>query len=95
MHSCQSCGCACYCGGDIDDCDVGDFCRIGCGCGEDEWDDDGPVECQCGHAASREACEQCGQPLCTMCFELGAGFCKEHPNENYRPRHETHYAEGD
>jgi hypothetical protein len=24
MHSCPDCGCACYCGGDIDDAEVGD-----------------------------------------------------------------------
>lgn len=39
LHSCQNCGCACYCGGDIDDSDVGDHCRIGCGCQEDDYDD--------------------------------------------------------
>jgi hypothetical protein len=24
VHNCPECGCACYCNGDIDDCDVGD-----------------------------------------------------------------------
>ncbi len=24
MHSCPECGSACYCGGDVDDCEVGD-----------------------------------------------------------------------
>ena len=24
MHDCPECGCACYCGGDIDDIDTGD-----------------------------------------------------------------------
>ena len=36
MHACALCGCACYCGGDIDDSDVGDDCREGCGCEEDD-----------------------------------------------------------
>jgi hypothetical protein len=40
VHSCFECGCACYCGGDIDDCDVGDICRQGCGCEEDDFSDD-------------------------------------------------------
>lgn len=93
MHSCMNCGCACYCGGDIDDSDVGDFCRAGCGCFE-EFDDGSPVECRCGQIACREACEQCGIPLCSMCFETGAGFCDLHPDENYQPPPETHYAEG-
>lgn len=39
MHDCQFCGCACYCGGDIDDIPVGDYCRVGCGCEEDEDDE--------------------------------------------------------
>lgn len=31
MHSCPECGSACYCGGDIDDIDVGDEeAEIGC-----------------------------------------------------------------
>lgn len=39
MHSCQVCGCACYCGGDIDDCEVGDECVEGCGCPEEDDDE--------------------------------------------------------
>lgn len=84
MHSCMKCGCACYCGGDIDDCDVGDYCSVGCGCEGDE-SDNGPVECRCGRVACREACQQCGAPLCPMCFETGAGFCDHHPDEEYQP----------
>jgi hypothetical protein len=94
MHSCHLCGCACYCGGDIDDCDVGDICRQGCGCEEDDFDDAGPVECRCGRVACSEACEQCGAPLCPMCFETGVGFCEKHPDDSYRPPEGTHYAEG-
>lgn len=46
MHDCSMCGCACYCHGDIDDCQVETIeCAWmhcdGCGCGEDPdgWDD--------------------------------------------------------
>lgn len=84
MHDCVNCGYACYCGGDIDDCEVGDICLQGCGCHEDE-DDGGPVECRCGRIASADACQQCGHPLCGQCAEIGAGFCEGHPDENYAP----------
>lgn len=40
MHDCSLCGCACYCHGDIDDCQVEtiEYAYMhcdGCGCGED------------------------------------------------------------
>lgn len=44
MHDCVQCGCACYCHGDIDDCQVETIeysymhCD-GCGCHEDDFDD--------------------------------------------------------
>lgn len=57
MHDCFQCGCACYCHGDIDDCEVelpehSSMMCDGCGCAEDagledeqELDfDDGPLE---------------------------------------------------
>ncbi len=62
---------------------------------EDELDDDSewfddpddvePIACPCGRVSCREACEQCGTPLCPMCFETGGGFCSKHPDESYRP----------
>jgi hypothetical protein len=63
MHSCQQCGCACYCGGDIDDCDVGDFCRVGCGC--DDCEDDDVLICRCGAEVTMAACDTCGRPTCS------------------------------
>lgn len=43
MHTCPECGQACYCGGDIDDCDFGDVeAEINCEhCDgtEDDWFD--------------------------------------------------------
>lgn len=41
MHDCSLCGCACYCHGDIDDCQVEtvEYAYMhcdGCGCGEDD-----------------------------------------------------------
>lgn len=39
--------------------------------------------CECGRPALGDHCQQCGQPLCPMCAETGAGFCKDHPDENY------------
>lgn len=57
MHDCISCGCACYCHGDIDDCQVehprySAMHCTGCGCEEDplfdEWEhdysDDAPAQ---------------------------------------------------
>jgi hypothetical protein len=46
MHDCIHCGCACYCHGDIDDCQVetvkyaAEHCD-GCGCDPDGPDADG------------------------------------------------------
>lgn len=49
MHTCPECGCACYCGGDIDDIDTGDEeAENGCTCcaegvvEDDEYYDDVP-----------------------------------------------------
>lgn len=44
MHDCSLCGCACYCHGDIDDCQVEtvEYAYMhcdGCGCREDDFDD--------------------------------------------------------
>lgn len=41
MHTCAFCGCACYCHGDIDDCEVEQECYSremceGCGCPQDQ-----------------------------------------------------------
>lgn len=51
--------------------------------------DDYPAEpeplCSCGRATCGEGCQQCGLPLCPMCFEAGAGFCGKHPDDSYRP----------
>lgn len=62
---------------------------------DDEWEADdgwrlfyeeeGEPECQCGRKTAGEGCEQCGQPLCPMCFETGAGFCSGHPDRDYHP----------
>jgi len=42
VHDCVRCGCACYCHGDIDDCEVEDplYAYMHCeGCGCEEADD--------------------------------------------------------
>ena len=41
-------------------------------------------QCSCGREIAGE-CQQCGDPLCFMCLECGAGFCNAHPDESYRP----------
>lgn len=49
----------------------------------DDWDN--PLCSSCGRDAGDMAdeCDQCGAPLCSMCYEQSAGFCSEHPDENY------------
>lgn len=74
MHACQFCGCACYCGGDIDDCDAGHICDWGCGC-DDFTDDLEPITCRCGQIACADACSVCGVPLCSQCSKHQCGRC--------------------
>ena len=64
---------------------------------EDDWEDDddwededeqrGPddVCINCFEPGAMDSCQQCGAPLCGMCAELGAGFCHDHPDKDYRP----------
>lgn len=66
MHDCYACGCACYCGGDIEDHHIEDIECDGCGCEEDEDDEWYDVEycpacdgigegpCVCGDYRNRE-----------------------------------------
>ena len=64
MHSCPDCGQACYCHGDIDDCEVeteeyaSEHCV--CDCAEEGWreadeDDDHGAECVCNECCDRRA----------------------------------------
>lgn len=55
---------------------------------DDEYGSEQPV-CACGRESIFEGCEECGKPLCPMCFECGAGFCSEHPSEDYRPDYDN------
>jgi hypothetical protein len=46
---------------------------------EYDWDmEDYCIDCQ--RATVGEVCQQCGAPICPMCYEVGAGFCNEHPD---------------
>jgi hypothetical protein len=57
----------------------------------EEWMLDPPPEfacVECGEFGT-DCCQQCGLPLCSMHFELGAGFCRDHPDQNYKPYGET------
>ena len=56
-------------------------------CYEDDERDEGSVyeACiECGDKSVGDICDQCGMPLCPMHYELGAGFCKDHPNKHFR-----------
>jgi hypothetical protein len=55
---------------------------------EDYFDDDEEVSdpmaaCHEDGRRAFESCNQCGVPLCPMCFECGAGFCDRHPDERF------------
>ena len=54
-------------------------------CEDDEEElfslDDYCVDCR--RDAIGDHCQQCGSPLCPMCFETGVGFCKDHPDEHF------------
>lgn len=39
----------------------------------------------CDRPTASDHCQQCGAPLCPMCYECGAGFCNKHPDENFEP----------
>jgi hypothetical protein len=60
MHDCFQCGCACYCHGDIDDCQVetaeyADEHCVGCGCpSEDELDYEDEAEFDCADSPTGE-----------------------------------------
>ena len=50
---------------------------------EREWQR--KLETGCIHCGAPESdnCNQCGIELCAMHYEIGAGFCKEHPDDEY------------
>ena len=62
--------------------------------GNDDWEDDRiDLEniCDCGRSAS-DNCGFCGNPLCYIHFELGAGFCKgPHTREQVAEYAKDHY----
>jgi hypothetical protein len=60
---------------------------------DDDWPgDDEPALCDCGRPTVGEGCQQCGTPLCPMCFEVGAGFCGKHPDDDFMPEKEEDMA---
>lgn len=50
-----------------------------------EDDDELCMSGGCSQSTCGDACQECGVPLCPMCMECGAGFCGQHPSENYEP----------
>ena len=38
---------------------------------------------ECHRPTAGDHCQQCGLPLCPMCSETQAGFCKDHPDEHF------------
>jgi hypothetical protein len=42
-HTCPECGRLCYCGGDIDDIDMGENSNCTCPCWQEEYDDDDDI----------------------------------------------------
>lgn len=62
MHSCPDCGQACYCHGDIDDCEVEteEYSSEHCTCcihdpADDELDDPHEADCPCNACCDRRA----------------------------------------
>ena len=69
MHSCSDCGQACYCGGDVDDTDVG-FDESQCVCDCDEADEEELATCpHCG-----KAYEEFGDLGCEYCDRRHPGY---------------------
>lgn len=78
MHDCCNCGGACYCHGDIDDCQVEDpgyafeHCE-GCGCEEDDYrDDDGTWDIDIDDELDDDVSDPDYEPRCHTCG--GEGF---------------------
>jgi hypothetical protein len=96
-HSCND-GIIVFCPDDM--CRGAGYCMHGdgqrlCECELYGDDDDAElVRCRCGRESCAEACDQCGYPLCPMCFETGGGFCDQHPDDDYEPPDGTHCASG-
>jgi hypothetical protein len=45
---------------------------------DDGWFDDEPEHlCECGSAGCIDACNVCGAPMCSACFEMGCGVCRK------------------
>ena len=47
---------------------------------------DGNPCSDCDETDVHGECDDCGTPLCYVCHELGAGFCKECPSSTYGQR---------
>lgn len=86
MHECPECGQACDCDGDdtwmdTDDCTHCDYPGF-----ESDYDEDrdGFEACvDCGSPNLSAMCECCGGWLCHMHSEIGAGFCKACPTQEW------------
>ncbi len=55
---------------------------------EDDYDPEGSCV-ECGHYPCADCCQYCGMPLCLMHFELGAGFCKNCPTDEWCEEEES------
>lgn len=70
----------CDCGEDLDD----DGQCQACDYDISVHDDNKSFCCDCGSlVVSGGSCSDCGELLCSMCFECGGGLCDNCPTEDY------------
>ena len=88
MHECPDCGQVCDCDGENVWSDAGAAdCRCVCAEYDDDLDQDYEHDLDacvdCGSPSISDTCECCGEWLCYMHSEIGAGFCHSCPTQEW------------